>query len=412
MKSDITYPLNIGPVHPAFKEPIKFTFRVEGEKVVGADIDFGYTHRAIERIAQERNYIQIIYLLERVCGICSYSHPMAYCLAIEDVAGIEVPPRARYIRTIVGELERLHSHLLWTGVAAHEIGFDTLFMYTWNIREKVLDCLEELTGNRINYAMLTIGGVRRDITPENAETIYQILEYYGELYNRASEILLDDLTLRARTEGVGILTMEQAERLCAVGPTARGSGLMKDVRVDYPVNAYYEIPWLRPVSPRDIGKEPVGDVYDRMAVRVLEIQQAIQIIQFCMENLPEGNINTGGGSVKMINALKKLEGEGVGRYEAPRGEVCHYVILDNQEHPVQIKVKAPTYSNGFTWSPMLTNIEIADIPIVIASIDPCVACADRMTYIQSDGSHTTISWEELHAKSIQKYKGVRKRWMK
>ena len=206
--------------------------------------------------------------------------------------------------------------------------------------------------------------------------------------------------------------MEQAERLCAVGPTARGSGLMKDVRVDYPVNAYYEIPWLRPVSPRDIGKEPVGDVYDRMAVRVLEIQQAIQIIQFCMENLPEGNINTGGGSVKMINALKKLEGEGVGRYEAPRGEVCHYVILDNQEHPVQIKVKAPTYSNGFTWSPMLTNIEIADIPIVIASIDPCVACADRMTYIQSDGSHTTISWEELHAKSIQKYKGVRKRWMK
>ena len=404
MKSDIVYPLNIGPVHPAFKEPIKFTFRIEGEQVTGVDIDFGYTHRGIEKIALERNYIQIIYLLERVCGICSFSHPLAYCLAIEDVAEIQVPDRARYIRTIIGELERLHSHLLWTGIAAHEIGFDTLFMYTWNIREKVLDCLEELTGNRINYGMLTIGGVRRDVTPENSETITRMLEYYMELYDRASEILLDDLTLRARTEGIGILSREQAEMFCAVGPTARGSGLLKDVRIDYPVNAYYDIPWLNPISPRDLGKEPIGDVYDRMAVRVLEIKQSLNIIQFCMENLPEGDIHSGDGAVKIINTLKKLEGEGIGRYEAPRGEVCHYVILDNQEHPIQLKVKAPTYSNGFTWIPMLTNIEIADIPIVIASIDPCVACADRMTFIRKGGDEERYNWEYLHQKSIKKYK--------
>lgn len=404
MKSDRVYPLNIGPIHPAFKEPIKFTFRIEGEQVTGVDIDFGYTHRGIEKIALERNYIQIIYLLERVCGICSFSHPLAYCLAIEDVAEIQVPDRARYIRTIIGEMERLHSHLLWTGVAAHEIGFDTLFMYTWNIREKVLDCLEELTGNRINYGMLTIGGVRRDITPENSETITRMLEYYMELYDRASEILLDDLTLRARTEGVGILSREQAEMFCAVGPTARGSGLLKDVRIDYPVNAYYDIPWLNPISPRDLGKEPIGDVYDRMAVRVLEIKQSLNIIQFCMENLPEGDIHSGEGAVKIINKLKKLEGEGIGRYEAPRGEVCHYVILDNQEHPIQLKVKAPTYSNGFTWIPMLTNIEIADIPIVIASIDPCVACADRMTFIRKGGDEERYNWEYLHQKSIKKYK--------
>jgi membrane-bound hydrogenase subunit alpha len=404
MKSDRVYPLNIGPIHPAFKEPIKFTFRIEGEQVTGVDIDFGYTHRGIEKIALERNYIQIIYLLERVCGICSFSHPLAYCLAIEDVAEIQVPDRARYIRTIIGEMERLHSHLLWTGVAAHEIGFDTLFMYTWNIREKVLDCLEELTGNRINYGMLTIGGVRRDITPENSETITRMLEYYMELYDRASEILLDDLTLRARTEGIGILSREQAEMFCAVGPTARGSGLLKDVRIDYPVNAYYDIPWLNPISPRDLGKEPIGDVYDRMAVRVLEIKQSLNIIQFCMENLPEGDIHSGEGAVKIINKLKKLEGEGIGRYEAPRGEVCHYVILDNQEHPIQLKVKAPTYSNGFTWIPMLTNIEIADIPIVIASIDPCVACADRMTFIRKGGDEERYNWEYLHQKSIKKYK--------
>jgi len=123
-----------------------------------------------------------------------------------------------------------------------------------------------------------------------------------------------------------------------------------------------------------------------------------------MENLPEGDINSGEGAVKIINKLKKLEGEGIGRYEAPRGEVCHYVILDNQEHPIQLKVKAPTYSNGFTWIPMLTNIEIADIPIVIASIDPCVACADRMTFIRKDGAEEKYNWDYLHQKSIQKYK--------
>ena len=224
--------------------------------------------------------------------------------------------------------------------------------------------------------------------------------------------MLDDLTIRARTEGVGILTSEQAERLCAVGPTARGSGLLKDVRIDYPLNAYYEIPWLEPVSPRDIGKEPIGDVYDRLAVRVLEIKQSIDIIHFCLENLPEGEINSIDSSVKIINTLKKLEGEGIGRYEAPRGEVCHYVILDNSEYPVQIKVKAPTYSNAFTWAPMLTNIEIADIPIVIASIDPCVACADRMTYITIDGKTGILTWDQLHDMSVKKFKEGRKRWAK
>jgi len=178
MDKTITYPLQIGPTHPAFKEPVRFSFKVEGERVAGVDIDLGYTHRAIEVISKERNFIQTIYLLERICGICSVSHPMAYCMAVEDASGIEIPPRARYIRTIIGELERMHSHLLWAGVAAHEIGFDTLFLYTWNIREKVLDCLEQFTGNRVNYAMLTIGGVRRDLTDDLIPVIGERRKYF------------------------------------------------------------------------------------------------------------------------------------------------------------------------------------------------------------------------------------------
>ncbi len=401
MSKGTTYRLQVGPTHPAFKEPVRFEFEVDGEQVIKCDIDMGYTHRGIEKVAVERNFIQIIYLLERVCGICSFSRPMAYCLAVENAAEIEVPPRAKYIRTIIGELERLHSHLLWAGVAAHEIGFDTLFHYTWKIRENVMDYLEVVTGNRVNYAMLTIGGVRRDISGEQIPALQKTIEYYSELYSRTAEILLDDMSLRMRSEGVGILTYDEAVDLCAVGPTARASGLAKDVRIDYPVNAYPDMDWLKPVSPRDLGKEPAGDVYDRFIVRVLEMKQSINIINFCLENMPEGEISTEPNANKMINSLKKLTCEGIGRYEAPRGEVAHYDILDKREGPVCIKVKAPTYSNILAWVPMFKGTEIADIPLVMASIDPCIACADRMSMVRN-GEKSLVDYSELRRMSIEK----------
>jgi len=406
MKTKQTYNLNIGPTHPAFKEPVKFNFEVDGEQVVKADIDFGYTHRGIEKLAMSRNFIEVIYLLERVCGICSVSHPMAYCLAIEQAAELEVTPRAKYIRTILGELERLHSHLLWAGVAAHEIGFDTLWMYTWNIRETVMDLLEVITGNRVNYAMLTLGGVRRDITDELVPVVYEVLDYYRSLYNRVSEILMGDKSVQLRSEGVGILSHVEAVELCAVGPTARASGLSRDVRIDYPVNAYPDMTWLKPASPRDIGREPVGDVYDRIVVRTLEILQSIEIIEFCLENMPEGDIATETNSIKIINKLKKVQGEGIGRYEAPRGEVAHYDLLDNRDGPALIKVKAPTYSNAPAWVPMLSGAEIADIPIIVASIDPCIACADRMSFTKPNGDNYILTSADLHKMSVEKTREV------
>jgi membrane-bound hydrogenase subunit alpha len=409
MTRKTTYPLSIGPTHPAFKEPIKFLFEIDGERVVDVDIDWGYTHRAIEVIARERNFIQAIYLMERICGICSVSHPIAYCHAVEQAADIPVPPRAKYIRSIIGELERLHSHLLWAGVACHEIGFDTLFMYTWNIREKVMDCLETITGNRVNYGMLTIGGVRRDITPELMPAVREVVDYYLELFDRVYEILIHDLSVKARCQGVGILTKEEALANCAVGPTARASGLKRDVRVDYPIDAYADMHWLKPVTPEDIGKEPVGDVYDRIIVRVLEIKQSIDIIRFCMDNMPEGEIVTEKNAVKVINTLKKIKGEGIGRYEGPRGEVTHYDILDGLEGPAQLKVKAPTYSNAISWIPMLRNAEIADIPIIVASIDPCIACADRMTFVGKDRTIFNLSSSDLHRMSVEKMKEVKSR---
>ncbi len=407
MSNKETYKLQIGPTHPAFKEPVRFEFEVDGEHVLHADIDMGYTHRGIEHVSKERNFIQIIYLLERICGICSTSHPMAYCLAVENAAEIEVPARAKYIRTIVGELERLHSHLLWAGVAAHEVGFDTLFYTTWDIREKVMDCLEVISGNRVNYAMLTIGGVRRDIIGEVAEAVNKTVEYYSDLYSQLEDIMLNDMSLRLRTENVGILTYDEALKLCAVGPTARASGLAKDVRADYAVNAYPDIPWLKAITPNDVGKKPVGDIYDRIVVRVLEIKQSVDIIRFCMENMPGGEIVAEPKAVKVINQLKKVKAHGIGRYEGPRGEVSHYDILDNNECPVGVKVKAPTYSNIISWVPMFRGAEIADIPIIMSSIDPCIACSDRASFVEGEGKKT-VSFGELRKLSMEKMNKIRR----
>ncbi len=407
MAEKTTYPLSIGPTHPAFKEPLKFTFEIEGETVVSTDIDMGYTHRAIEWVATKRNFIQCIYLLERVCGICSSTHPTSYCLSIENAADIEVPPRGKYIRCIVNELERLHSHLLWAGVAAHEIGFDTLFYYVWNVREKVLDALENITGNRINYAMFTIGGVRRDIREDQFPILEEVVNLYMDVYERAYDVFLNEASIQTRIQNVGILTNKEALELCTVGPTARASGIRKDVRCDYPINAYADMDWLEPMVPETIGRQAVGDLYDRVLVRVLELKQSCDIINWCMENMPDGEICSEPNANKMINKLKKVEGDGIGRYEGPRGECTHYNILDKKDGPVSMRVKASTYSNITSWHPMLDGADIADLPIIIAGIDPCISCSDRMTFIKN-GSKYVLTTSDLHKMSIEKQKRFNK----
>ncbi len=403
MSEKISFPLTVGPTHPAFKEPMRLYFRVEGEKVVSTEIDMGYTHRAIEWVATKRNFIQILYLMERVCGICSSTHPNTYSLSIENISGIDPPPRAKYIRSIMNELERLHSHLLWVGVAAHEIGFDTAFYYTWNIREKVLDTLENITGNRINYAIMTIGGVRRDIKENQFKLLREVVGYYREVYDRAYDMFLNDLSVRARIENVGILTPKDAKELCAVGPTARASGIRKDVRCDYPISAYADMDWLEPMVPETVGKKAVGDLYDRTLVRILEVKQSCDIIEWCLDRMPSGPILVEENANKMINRLKKVEGDGLGRYEGPRGECTHYNLLDKKDGPVLMKIKASTFSNITAWEPMFDNAEIADIPIIMSGIDPCIACADRMTFIKGNNKYE-MSTSDLHRLSVEKQK--------
>jgi len=401
-----TYTVPVGPVHPALKEPIRFQFDLDGERIVGVDIKPGFAHRGIEYMGMKRNLIQALYLSERICGICSISHPLAFTQAVENAAGIEVPPRAQYIRTIIGELERIHSHLLWAGVGAHELGFDTLLHLTWNVREKAMDLLEQLTGNRVDYAIPIFGGVRRDVPEEKVHLAYEALDYYKGLLQTMLDAYLHDKSVEMRTRGVGALSYEQAVNLCAAGPTTRASGVPKDVRQDMPYLAYADMD-VKAITPVDFGTEPQGDVYDNIIVRLLEVAQSVEIIEFCLENLPSGELTSIPKVPALLATLKKASGEGIGRHEAPRGEVFHYVRLEEGvEEPIAWKVKAPTYSNLMAWVPKFLGDEIADVPIIAASIDPCMCCMDRVHLVDASGTQSERTKEELIQLSREKTRRI------
>ncbi len=399
-KKSIPYTVPIGPVHPALKEPVMFTFQMEGEVVRSVDFAPGNTHRGVEWMGMRRNPIQIVHLTDRVCGICGIVHSISFARAVEQIAEIEVPPRADYIRTILHEFERMQSHLLWAGVAAHELGFDSLLYLSWRVREQSMDLIENLTGNRVNYGIVQIGGVRRDISDDQRPVIEQGLAYYRGLLDQMKTVFLDDSTIRMRCRGHGLLSYRDAQLLCAIGPTARASGVAMDVRHDYPYCAYGDLD-VHPVLPPQEFGGPHGDVYDRIIVRLLEIAQSIDIIQQCIDNLPAGEILWEKKIPKLLSTLKKAHGEAIGRVEAPRGECMHYVRMDGNDAPATWKVKASSYSNLMSWIPMLKGEQLADVPIIVASIDPCMSCTDRVTIIRN-GSAADLTKEELTCLSRDK----------
>lgn len=394
------YTVPIGPIHPALKEPVMLTFVMNGEVVESVDFAPGQTHRGIEWMGMRRNPVQIVHLTDRICGICGATHSICFARAVEQIMDISVPERADYIRTIIAELERIQSHLLWAGVAAHELGFDSLFYLTWRVREESMDVIELITGNRVNYGIIQVGGVRRDIVEEQYPRILQCLTYYRDLREKLLDIFLNDKVIQLRCRDHGILTRENALKLCVVGPTARASGVVKDVRWDHPYAAYGDLT-IDPILPDAILGEIRGDVYDRIVVRLLEIGQSIDIIQQCMDNMPPGKILWEEKLAKLLIACKKAKGEAIARHEAPRGEALHYVRMDGKESPVSWKVKASSYSNLISWPVILKGEQIADIPIIVASIDPCLSCTDRMALVEH-GITNIRTKEELHHLSVAK----------
>ena len=405
-----TYTIPVGPIHPALKEPIRLALTVDGEEIVDADVFVGQVHRGIEWLGMNRNNpVQSIYLAERICGICNISHPFSLVMAVEQAAGITPPPRAEYIRAIIAEMERIHSHLLWAGVAAHEIGFDTVFYLVWRVREEIMDLVEYVTGNRVTKAMFQIGGLRRDITEEQFPRIRQSLDYYKSVFDQLKRVFLDDKTIQMRTRNVGILKKEDALKLLTCGPSGRASGVPKDVRQDQPYAAYADLD-IKAITPDMVTGTVVGDVYDRIIVRLLEVKQAIEIIEQCLEKMPPGPILAQPKIAVLLKALTQAEGEGIGRAEAPRGEVIHYVRLEaGQSTLATWKVRAPTYVNLMAVPTILKGMQIADVPIIFASLDPCMSCTNRMIITdRALRKKSIMSYEEMHRLSLQKTEKLRR----
>jgi ech hydrogenase subunit E len=351
-----------GPQHPVLPEPVSLKLELEDEKVVSVMPVVGYVHRGIEKAAELNSIHQNIFLCERICGICSFIHALTYCQGIETMLNIEVPPKAKFLRVFWSEISRIHSHLLWLGLFADGMGFESLFMQCWRVREIALDILEMTAGHRIITSTCSIGGVRRAVDKDLASEVERRLLKMKEMMdNTIAPTILHDPTFKHRTVGKGVLTKAQAEILGAVGPTARGSGVAVDIRqTNY---AAY----------REVGFEPVieiaGDSYARTLVRLRETYQSLELVHQALVMMPDGEI--------LVRVDGYPESETISRCEQPRGEVIYYLKGNGTNHLERMKIRTPSFANLPTLLVMLPGCEMADVPVITLSIDPCISCTER-----------------------------------
>ena len=377
----------VGPYHPLQEEPELFKLYCDGEIVKDVKWETGYNHRGIEKLAEKKTYDEVFFLVERICGICSTSHPFAFANSVEEIVGAEIPDRAKYIRSIIGELERIHSHLLWVGLAGHFLGYNTVFMWAWKYREPVLDLFEMITGNRNSYAMFKVGGVRRDIENQKIPAIEEVLSLVKKKTDLLVGAVMDDPVIHARTKGVGILSKQDILDFAAVGPTARASGVDIDVRRDDPYAAYPLVNWK-------VITAEAGDVFAKAQVRLLEMYESISIIEQCLAGLKKEKE----GQVDVL--IKHIpEGFGTGHAEAPRGEVFHFVVSDGSNSPARHKIRAPSYTNIATFKKSCVGQTISDATISLAAVDPCYCCTERLAVALDRSTGKRI----MNAKEIISY---------
>jgi Ni,Fe-hydrogenase III large subunit/Ni,Fe-hydrogenase III component G len=377
----------MGPYFPVFEEATYFRLYVEGEKVVDVDYRGFYAHRGIEKLGDASlTYNQIPFIAERICGICGFVHNVSFCKLVEHAAGIKVPRRADYIRTIMLELERIHSHALWLGVAGHIIGFDTVLMQTWRMREPIMWLCEKLTGNRKTYGMNLIGGVRRDITKAQVPEVRKKIDAMDKEWQAVLDAVKDDTTLRMRLEKVGILNREQSHEWAAVGPVARAADIDMDSRKDHPYCAYDAVDFK-------VITADTNDVWGRTVVRILETIESFKIVRQCLDalmELPEGDIIT---EIRDEIPAGRIA---ISAVEAPRGEDVHFLLTGGDNRPYRWRVRCPTYPNLPTVQVMVKGEQVADVPIILGSIDPCFSCTERMEVADvNTGKIRVYSQEEL-----------------
>jgi len=350
-----------GPQHPVLPEPIHLDLVVEDETVVEAIPSIGFIHRGLEGLVAKKDFQEFVYVAERICGICSFIHGMTYCHGIEQLMRIEIPARAQYLRTVWSELSRIHSHLLWLGLTADAFGFESLFMQCWRLREKIMDMFEMTTGGRIIFSVCKIGGVRRDIDAETLRTMEKLLKEFREEFSRVEKVMLTDQSVKHRLKGIGVLSAEDAFNLGAVGPFLRASGVDMDIRkTGYAV--YDELDLATHTS-------NVGDSFARCEVRMKEVHTSIDLILQAISKIPEGEI-----SAKVTG---NPNGQSFVRLEQPRGEVVYHVRTDGTKYLQRFRVRTPTFANLPSLLKILEGRSLANVPVMILTIDPCISCTER-----------------------------------
>jgi ech hydrogenase subunit E len=350
-----------GPQHPVLPEPIHLDLVLEDEKVIEAIPSIGYVHRGLESLVAKKDFNEMVYVTERICGICSFMHGMGYCMAVEQIMGAQVPRRAEYLRTIWAEMSRIHSHLLWLGLLADAFGFESLFMQSWRLREKILDMFEISTGGRVIFSVNKIGGVLKDMPADMLSQFVSILNDMEKDLRETTQVFLDDYTVKSRLVGVGILTEEDAIRRGAVGPMMRSSGIEVDMRkTGYA--AYNDIDF-------EVITSKECDSYGRCRVRINEIFQSIGIIRQAVAKIPDTELST---TVKGFP-----NGEAYVRLEQPRGEAFYYVRANGTKFLDRMRVRTPTFANLPALTQTLQGCQFADIPLLILTIDPCISCTER-----------------------------------
>jgi Ni,Fe-hydrogenase III large subunit len=352
-----------GPQHPVLAEPIQLELTLRDEVVVEVVPGLGYVHRGIEVASEQRTFSEDLPLLERICGICSVAHAVAYAQAVEAIAGIEIPRRARLLRTFWFELTRIHSHLLWLGLAADAIGFEALFQSCWRIRERVLDLFDLTAGNRVILGVVALGGVRRDLPLSMQPAVTAALDDVEHGLAELAPFVVGNEATALRLAGVAYIGREEAVSLGLVGPTARASGVRADVRTSG-YAAHDELP-LEPVV------EEAGDALARTVVRWRELFDSLRLCREALDRL------RGLPWQLAVPVPRRLRGEATSRVEAPRGELFYYVAADGGAHPSRVRVRTPTFANLAAVVRMLPGTQLAAVPVGLLSIDPCLSCTER-----------------------------------
>lgn len=368
----------VGPYHPALLEPELYEVTVRDKKIVDVGIKQGYTHRGIERLMETKSFHQNIILAERICGLCSQAHSCSYCQTVEGLFGVEIPERASYIRALVFELERLHSHYMWLALLFHTLGDEQRFIKIIDARERLMDLFELVCGNRVHYSINALGGVRRDLKPEAARRVKTLLP---ELERLTEDIMRALKSAAPKLEGKGPLSKEEALAYGVVGPVLRASGVKSDIRRDDPYAAYGEVDF-------EVITEDGCDVLARALVRARETHESADIIQQLLGGLPAGDIKTEVG--------KPPAGEESGRVEAPRGELIYFIRSNGSNIPERVKLRPPTYMNDRAVVEMLREQELIDLPVILESLDRCISCTNRLTVIdERTGKRRFVSLTDL-----------------